>query len=293
MKNLLRIAGAATLALLASPASPQSFIPNCRNAGGSYIPCDPVVLVDKTGTIIDSTNPLPVSGGGGGATTIANGADTAQGSTGDAAYSDAAGIASGTVIALLKGMYASQRVMGMSAVGAAPSGYPMFVAGTDGGVIRALRLDGNGRLQGTWYTSGGQEISYRNDNTNNVAPTSANTMPAFISRQTVFDGSRWQFAAGDIYGAWSHAPQSTPAPSGGTIAASGGTAALVFTNITDGEVMNPSTAVLWASWGTPAVNGAGSFAIQPNGSYRPPSRVAGTLTLLSTATNQTYTFNKF
>jgi len=61
MKNLLRWAGAVALVLIASPCAAQSLIPNCRNTGGSYIPCDPVVIVDKNGVVIDSTNPLPIA----------------------------------------------------------------------------------------------------------------------------------------------------------------------------------------------------------------------------------------
>jgi len=79
----------------------------------------------------------------------------------------------------------------------------------------------------------------------------------------------------------------------GTITASGGTVPIAVTNTTRTEVINPSTATLWASWGTPAVNGAGSFQINAGGSYSPPDRTAGTLTLLSTAAAQPYTVNRF
>lgn len=59
--NLLRWAGAIALALLAMPAASQTLVPQCRNAAGAYIPCVPVVPVDKTGTAIDAANPLPVT----------------------------------------------------------------------------------------------------------------------------------------------------------------------------------------------------------------------------------------
>jgi hypothetical protein len=98
---------------------------------------------------------------------------------------------------------------------------------------------------------------------------------------------------GDASGAWYHTPPSAVTTNGGTIATSGTTVTLTFTSDSDYEVMNPSTATLWASWGTPAVNGANSFPILTGGSYRPPSRVAGTLRLLSTAATQNYTFNRF
>lgn len=86
---------------------------------------------------------------------------------------------------------------------------------------------------------------------------------------------------------------STPTQQGGTIAASGGTVQVFFVNTADTEIVNPSTATLWGSWGTPTVNGANSYPIAPGGSYRPPNRVAGTFTLLATAANQTYTVTRF
>lgn len=79
----------------------------------------------------------------------------------------------------------------------------------------------------------------------------------------------------------------------GTITASGGTAAIVVTNTTRTEILNPSTGTLWASWGTPAVNGAGSFPINAGGTFGAPDKTAGTLTLLSTAANQPYTVNRY
>lgn len=87
--------------------------------------------------------------------------------------------------------------------------------------------------------------------------------------------------------------QGTAAITSGSIATSGGTATITFSSPTRVEILNPSTATLWASWGTPAVNGAGSFPINPGGSYAPGYGVVGTLTLLSTAANQPYTANRF
>ena len=78
----------------------------------------------------------------------------------------------------------------------------------------------------------------------------------------------------------------------GTISASGGTATVPFVNTARQEVLNPSTATLWASWGTPAVNGAGSFPIAPGGTFS-TDRTAGTLTLLSTAATQSFTVNRY
>jgi len=61
--KLAFLAGAMALAPLASPAAAQRLLPQCRNAAGSYIPCGSPVLVDKTGTTLDGTNPLPTTAG--------------------------------------------------------------------------------------------------------------------------------------------------------------------------------------------------------------------------------------
>ena len=80
----------------------------------------------------------------------------------------------------------------------------------------------------------------------------------------------------------------------GTITTSGTTASITFTTSSRQEVLNPSASILWAAWGAaPTVNGAGSFAIAPNGSYAPGQGVGGTLQLLSTVATQTYTVNRF
>lgn len=76
----------------------------------------PVAVVDVDMNAVNSTNPTVTTaralgvyvlggGAGGGAATIANGADVAQGSTTDAAYTDVTGAASGTIIGLLKGWF--------------------------------------------------------------------------------------------------------------------------------------------------------------------------------------------
>lgn len=78
----------------------------------------------------------------------------------------------------------------------------------------------------------------------------------------------------------------------GTIVTSGGTQTIPFIANARQEVINSSTGTLWASWGTVAVNGAGSFPIAPAGSFT-TDRTTGTLTLLSTAANQPYTVNRY
>lgn len=58
-------------------------------------------------------------GAGGGAVTIADGADVSQGATTDAAYTDTTGAAAGRVVGLLKGLYAAFRTAGSALVSVA------------------------------------------------------------------------------------------------------------------------------------------------------------------------------
>lgn len=110
----------------------------------------------------------------------------------------------------------------------------------------------------------------------------------------VYNGTSFDRMRGDITGSWSHNPPSAASSAlSGTITTSGTTAAITMTNVTRTEIINPSASTLWASWGTPAVGGAGSFPILTNGTYNVPDRAAGTLTLLSTAASQPYTINRF
>ncbi len=112
-----------------------------------------------------------------------------------------------------------------------------------------------------------------------------------VAQNYVWNGASYDRARGDTTGSWSHAPQNSASSvlSGAT---SGATAAIAFTNTARQEVINPSTSTLWASWGTPAVNGAGSFPIIAGGSFS-TDRTTGTLTLLSTVATQPFTVNRY
>lgn len=152
--------------------------------------------------------------------------------------------------------------------------FPVAVRATRSGAISASVANFTGQLQAP-----GDPNSY---------------VLEILQRYYSGTGNNTIAATGDITGGWMHNPPSTVSSAlSGSIATSGTTAAIVMTNVTRTEVMNPSTAPLWASWGTPAVNGAGSFAIAAGGSYNVPDRAAGTLTLLSTAATQPYTINRF
>jgi hypothetical protein len=200
---------------------------------------------------------------------------------------------------------ASNQVQGATPAGSAPVGNPVpngcviaaatpptNTAGNTAFSLCDQRGDFRVRLIGSTAaapTDSATTVTFTNSSISN---SETSNTPLGVA-PFLWSGSAYFSQRGDATGGFVHAPPSTVTQGGGTIASSGGTAALTFTNTTDGEVINPSTGTLWASWGTPTVNGANSFPITSGSSYRPPSRVAGTLTLLSTAASQTYTFNKF
>lgn len=132
-----------------------------------------------------------------------------------------------------------------------------------------------------------------NATSNDADATNGANALSTSSFNRVWNGSAWDRQRGDVTGTWVHAPASSVANLSGTIAASGGTAEVIFANTAKQEIINPSTSVLWARWGgNPTVNGAGSFPIAPGGTYS-VDRVGGTIVLLSTAANQPYTVYRF
>jgi hypothetical protein len=64
---------------------------------------EPAILVDQNGSPYSSSNPLQTAGGGGGAVTVADGADVAQGARSDAAWDGSAG--SATLVAIGKAVW--------------------------------------------------------------------------------------------------------------------------------------------------------------------------------------------
>lgn len=194
----------------------------------------------------------------------------------------------------------ANQVQGTSASGAADDGSnPVKV----GGVYRATQptLTSGQRADLQVDAIGNQRVTLQFGNTTAVVTASGDNVGGYQGLYTwaqnvVYNPAtdQWSRSRGDTTGTWIHNPVSTASSAlSGTISASGGTAAIAMTNTTRTEVINPSTGTLWASWGTPAVNGAGSFPINAGGTYSPPDRTAGTLTLLSTAATQPYTVNRF
>src|SRR5882757_1265943 len=86
------------------------------------------------------------SGGGGGAVTIADGADVAEGTTTDIAYTDATGVAAGTLIKIVKGLFVKLSnalvVGGNVASGATDSGNPVKIGAYASAAVPSAVTDG-------------------------------------------------------------------------------------------------------------------------------------------------------
>jgi len=104
-------------------------------------------------TAVSATNPLPTSSaGGGGAATIANGADIAEGSTTDAPAAVPTSATAATTIALLKALNnqftsGTAEVQGTVANGATDSGNPLKVGGIYNTTLPTLTAGQRGDLQ--------------------------------------------------------------------------------------------------------------------------------------------------
>lgn len=98
---------------------------------------------------------LQTSGSGGGAVTIADGADAAEGAKADTAYTDITGAAAGSAIALFKGLYVLQaagKVQGNVASAATDSGNPVKIGGVyNSGALSAVTTGQRSNLQTDQY----------------------------------------------------------------------------------------------------------------------------------------------
>jgi hypothetical protein len=131
----------------------QVYIPS--SVSGCWIKGGGSCSIQET-TVSFNTSSSSSSGGGGGAATIADGADIAQGTTTDTAWS---GTGSATIVSLLKATWTALTgnltVSGKSAIGVAPANPPVSVAGVDGGGLKRHLLTTTGGapvvtpLQGT------------------------------------------------------------------------------------------------------------------------------------------------
>lgn len=267
-----------------------------RTSGGNLIGGNVLLKCDAGANgvtncrAVTPSDPLPVVAAGGGQQTSANSQSVTPASDSDfakASNQTAAGAS-------------AQKAQGADAINTTPLGNPLMAgceatAGPPGqlssGQVGRVRC----ALDRTLIIAVATNVQNSPDTANSLRMTDAFGVSGPLQVQVYnFDPAtnNARVARGDGTGSWVHAPASTITGGSGTIAASGGTAAMTFTSTTDGEFVNPSTGTFWCSWGTPSVNGAGSYPVAPGGSYRPPSRVAGTWTCLSTAANQPYTFNR-
>lgn len=194
---------------------------------------------------------------------------------------------------------ASDQVQGTSAAQTAETGNPVKVGGVYAGASPGLAVGQVGNFQLDSFGSLKTALYHQDSNvpltTTTASDGGSNNVFALTTYAAcrVWNGNTWDRQRGDLTGVWTHAPQNTVSTAlSGTIATAGATSTVAFVNTARQEVINPSTGTLWASWGTPAVNGAGSFQIAPGGSFS-TDRTTGTLTLLSTAATQPFTVNRY
>lgn len=195
----------------AGPRGAPGFLVGITNTAGNVdqtvIPA--YVPVDATGAVISG------GGGGGGASTIADGADVAEGATTATAYSDGTGAAAGTVVGALKGLYVVQKagVQGIDADAATVTAKPVGIGATflttlptyTTGQRTSLQTDLRGNLRviptlsSVTPSSGGVTVglSYSNTSTTGVP---------LAALGYVWNGANTIPSPGDANGAWSKSP---------------------------------------------------------------------------------------
>jgi len=171
---------------------------------------------DAGGSAVSAANPLPVTvtGGGGGATTIANGADVAEGSTTDAAYTDSTGAAAGTQVGLEKGLFVAmkatgtgaQAIQGNVAHGVTDAGSPVGIGGYASTAVPTSVTAGQ-RVH-AWYGISGQAMVNLTDGVNTTSLSNGSsdalgtTSVGLVVRayNLVYNGATYDRARGDTGG---------------------------------------------------------------------------------------------
>lgn len=162
-----------------------------------------------------AANPLQIAGGtggggSGGAVTIADGADVAEGATTAAAYTDRTAAANGTVISLLKGLFSG--IVGNVASGTTDAGNPVKIGGVSNtgtptvlanGSRGDLWMSANGAavIAGLQVTGGDAAV---NTNLVSIVGTQAAGSQRLLTvANSYFNGTTWDRVRGDTNGAYS------------------------------------------------------------------------------------------
>lgn len=206
MRKILILA----MMLFASPAVAQTVIlPAARTAGGTPVLATPTVCLKADGT------ECPTSSG---AATVVNGADVAEGSTSDAAYTDATGAAAGTLVAINKGLFVSmkatgtgaQQVQGNVAHDGVDAGNPLKFGGRATGTSQSVvaagdRVDASYSLLGAAVVTFGQRAASADGvaNSQGFSTFATDGVAAQLEiRPFLFNGTDYSRQRGDTTGLW-------------------------------------------------------------------------------------------
>lgn len=174
----------------------------------------PVWISDSAGNVLGTaTNPLQISGGGGGSgggpATIADGADVAEGATTATAYTDRTGAANGTVVSLLKGLFTG--FVGNVASGTADSGNPVKIGGVSNtgtptvltnGSRGDLWMSANGAVVVAGLQISGGDAAPNTNLVSIVGTQAAGSQRLLTVANSVFNGTTWDRARGDTNGSY-------------------------------------------------------------------------------------------
>ena len=273
-----------------------------RKPSGAYDAAYPINLPDgSTGyasaRVIIDQNGNPIPGGGGGAVTIADGADVAEGATTAAAYTDQTGSASGTVVGLLKGLYTALKgvvsVSGNVAPGGASAGgNPVQVAGTDGTNVRTIRTDNTGRATVRIVDGNGTDIT--SGIAGNDAVTAAVSSLSVSGFSRVFNGSTWDRARGDATGTYT-VPGFMPAATdrSGTATTTSSTLAAANSSRRGLNIQNIGANNIGVNefGGTAAIGTAGTYTLAPGASMN--VRTNRAVTVIAATASTAYSATEF
>lgn len=287
--------------------------------GGGTAYANATVAVDQNGN--------PISGGSGGAVTIADGADVAEGATTAAAYTDQTGAASGTVVGLLKGVYAALRgtlattgtVVGNVASRATDSGAPVKIGvlvstATPADATAGQRIDIWGTSKGALVVAAGGLSFNLGDNLGLGTGAftgildQGNNGKALVTAGLYYDGTNYSRQRGDTNGSWAVSTASGAAAIGIVPVVASNASSLVVKasagNFYGGSIVAGATAGFLIAYNAAAAPGAGTtltpaqmlgvVQVAANGSaalgeYTVPDRFGTGIVLLFSTSTTIYT----
>lgn len=183
-KLLGAVASLLCLLLCVTPAIADTQLATYRDFNKVSRTLGGVVLFNPDGTVASLGG-----GGSGGAVTVADGADTAEGATNAAAYTDTSGAASGTLTALNKGQFVkAEQIRALLAS-------PLTISNTAFGATQS----------GTWtvnLTNGSTGAVWGTTSSDAIAASSTAGFLGANAYGRVFNGTTWDRQRGDTSGSY-------------------------------------------------------------------------------------------